>query len=68
MVSNDWTVPLALRCPFLGDNYRTQLVPMGPASSELPFPTHHQRFVLSTFVFVDSASQIVLDGLVRACI
>ncbi|XP_067397634.1 zona pellucida sperm-binding protein 1-like [Emydura macquarii macquarii] len=51
-------------CPFLGDNYRTQLVPMGPASSELPFPTHHQRFVLSTFVFVDSASQIVLDGLV----
>ncbi|CAM5119674.1 unnamed protein product [Eretmochelys imbricata] len=35
-------------CPFLGDNYRTQLVPVGPASSELPFPTHHQRFVLST--------------------
>ncbi|XP_075784512.1 zona pellucida sperm-binding protein 1-like [Pelodiscus sinensis] len=51
-------------CPFLGDNYRTQLVPVGPASSELPFPTHHQRFVLSTFAFVDSASQMVLDGLV----
>uniref|UniRef100_A0A8C8SCY4 Zona pellucida sperm-binding protein 1 n=1 Tax=Pelusios castaneus TaxID=367368 RepID=A0A8C8SCY4_9SAUR len=51
-------------CPFLGDNYRTQLVPMGPASSELPFPTHHQRFVLSTFAFVDSASQMVLEGLV----
>uniref|UniRef100_A0A8C3T501 Zona pellucida sperm-binding protein 1 n=1 Tax=Chelydra serpentina TaxID=8475 RepID=A0A8C3T501_CHESE len=50
-------------CPFLGDNYRTQLVPMGPASSELPFPTHHQRFVLSTFAFVDSA-QMVLEGLV----
>ncbi|XP_034624701.1 zona pellucida sperm-binding protein 1-like [Trachemys scripta elegans] len=49
-------------CPFLGDNYRTQLVPMVPASSELPFPTHHQRFVLSTFAFVDSASQVVLDG------
>ncbi|XP_044870973.1 zona pellucida sperm-binding protein 1 isoform X1 [Mauremys mutica] len=46
-------------CPFLGDNYRTQLVPIG---SELPFPTHHQRFVLSTFAFVDSASQIALDG------
>lgn len=51
-------------CPFLGDNYRTQLVPMGPASSELPFPTHHQRFVLSTFAFVDSTSQTVLEGLV----
>ncbi|CAM4583408.1 unnamed protein product [Caretta caretta] len=45
--------------PFLGDNYRAQLVPVG---SELPFPTHHQRFVLSTFAFVDSASQIALDG------
>ncbi|XP_038261987.1 zona pellucida sperm-binding protein 1-like [Dermochelys coriacea] len=51
-------------CPFLGDNYRTQLVPVGPASSELPFPTHHQRFILSTFAFVDSAAQIVLEGLV----
>ncbi|XP_067397632.1 zona pellucida sperm-binding protein 1-like [Emydura macquarii macquarii] len=51
-------------CPFLGDNYRTQLVPVSPASSELPFPTHHQRFVLSTFAFVDSASQMVLEGLV----
>ncbi|CAM4565539.1 unnamed protein product [Lepidochelys olivacea] len=46
-------------CPFLGDNYRAQLVSVG---SELPFPTHHQRFVLSTFAFVDSASQIALDG------
>ncbi|XP_044870972.1 zona pellucida sperm-binding protein 1-like isoform X3 [Mauremys mutica] len=49
-------------CPFLGDNYRTQLVPMVTASSELPFSTHHQRFILSTFAFVDSASQVVLDG------
>uniref|UniRef100_A0A8C3T5H1 ZP domain-containing protein n=1 Tax=Chelydra serpentina TaxID=8475 RepID=A0A8C3T5H1_CHESE len=49
-------------CPFLGDNYRTQLVPMGSTSSELPFPTHHQRFVLSTFAFVDSTSQVVLAG------
>uniref|UniRef100_A0A8C4WFB3 ZP domain-containing protein n=1 Tax=Gopherus evgoodei TaxID=1825980 RepID=A0A8C4WFB3_9SAUR len=49
-------------CPFRGDNYRTQLVPMVTASSELPFPTHHQRFVLSTFAFVDSSSQVALDG------
>uniref|UniRef100_A0A8D0HPW9 Zona pellucida sperm-binding protein 1 n=1 Tax=Sphenodon punctatus TaxID=8508 RepID=A0A8D0HPW9_SPHPU len=46
-------------CPFLGDNYRTQLVPMGPVTSELLFPTHYQRFVISTFTFVDSASQMV---------
>uniref|UniRef100_A0A8C4WC38 ZP domain-containing protein n=1 Tax=Gopherus evgoodei TaxID=1825980 RepID=A0A8C4WC38_9SAUR len=45
-------------CPFLGDNYRTQLVPIG---SELPFPTHHQRFVLSTFAFVDSPASTA-DG------
>uniref|UniRef100_A0A8C8S6U4 Zona pellucida sperm-binding protein 1 n=1 Tax=Pelusios castaneus TaxID=367368 RepID=A0A8C8S6U4_9SAUR len=51
-------------CPFLGDNYRTQLVPVSPASSELPFPTHYQRFILSTFAFVDDASQMVLEGLV----
>uniref|UniRef100_A0A8D0HX27 Zona pellucida sperm-binding protein 1 n=1 Tax=Sphenodon punctatus TaxID=8508 RepID=A0A8D0HX27_SPHPU len=48
-------------CPFLGDNYRTQLVPMGPVTSELLFPTHYQRFVISTFTFVDSASQMVLS-------
>ena len=51
-------------CPFEGDNYRTQLVPIGPATSELPFPTHYQRFIISTFTFVDSAPQVVLDGLV----
>uniref|UniRef100_A0A8C5S8G4 Zona pellucida sperm-binding protein 1 n=1 Tax=Laticauda laticaudata TaxID=8630 RepID=A0A8C5S8G4_LATLA len=51
-------------CPFKGDNYRTQLVPMGPATSELPFPNHYQRFIIYTFTFVDSAPQMVLDGLV----
>nr|XP_056707976.1 zona pellucida sperm-binding protein 1-like [Euleptes europaea] len=51
-------------CPFEGDNYRTQRVPLGPASSELPFPTHYQRFIISTFTFVESGSQVVLDGLV----
>ncbi|XP_026575933.1 zona pellucida sperm-binding protein 1 [Pseudonaja textilis] len=51
-------------CPFEGDNYRTQLVPMGPATSELHFPNHYQRFIIYTFTFVDSAPQMVLDGLV----
>ncbi|KAM3853649.1 zona pellucida sperm-binding protein 1 [Vipera latastei] len=52
-------------CPFEGDNYRTQLVPVGPATSELPFPNHYQRFIIYTFTFVDSAPQMVLDGSVR---
>ncbi|KAM6459134.1 zona pellucida sperm-binding protein 1 [Liasis olivaceus] len=51
-------------CPFEGDNYRTQLVPRGPATSEFPFPNHYQRFIIYTFTFVDSAPQMVLDGLV----
>uniref|UniRef100_A0A452J6A5 Zona pellucida sperm-binding protein 4 n=1 Tax=Gopherus agassizii TaxID=38772 RepID=A0A452J6A5_9SAUR len=48
-------------CPYTGDNYRTQLVPMGAASG-LPFPFHHQRFIISTFTFVASASQRALTG------
>lgn len=53
------------RCPFAGDNYRTQLVPVGPASPQLPFPSHYQRFVISTFTFVEPPSMAVLEGEVR---
>ncbi|KAM6308543.1 zona pellucida sperm-binding protein 1 [Aegotheles albertisi] len=49
-------------CPFVGDNYRTQLVPVGPASPQLPFPSHYQRFVISTFAFVEPPSMAVLEG------
>ncbi|XP_031470026.1 zona pellucida sperm-binding protein 1 isoform X1 [Phasianus colchicus] len=49
-------------CPFAGDNYRTQLVPVGPATLQLPFPSHYQRFAISTFAFVDSPSMVVLEG------
>ncbi|NWS62366.1 ZP1 protein, partial [Chunga burmeisteri] len=49
-------------CPFAGDNYRTQLVPVGPASPQLPFPSHYQRFVISTFTFVEPPSMVVLEG------
>lgn len=55
----------SLRCPFAGDNYRTQLVPVGPATLQLPFPSHYQRFAISTFAFVDSPSMVVLEGEVR---
>ncbi|NXA94351.1 ZP1 protein, partial [Melanocharis versteri] len=49
-------------CPFQGDNYRTRLIPMGPASPELPFPSHYQRFVISTFAFVQPPDMAVLEG------
>lgn len=56
-----------LRCPYAGDNYQTQLVPLSIASG-LQFPLHYQRFTLYTFTFVDSISQEMLSGLVRWCI
>ncbi|NXI01103.1 ZP1 protein, partial [Pachycephala philippinensis] len=49
-------------CPFQGDNYRTRLIPVGPASPELPFPSHYQRFVVSTFAFVEPPGTAVLEG------
>ncbi|CAM4699198.1 unnamed protein product [Lepidochelys kempii] len=48
-------------CPYTGDNYHTQLVPVG-ATSGLQFPSHHQRFIIRTFTFMESASQRVLTG------
>ncbi|NWT02014.1 ZP4 protein, partial [Mionectes macconnelli] len=50
-------------CPYAGDNYQTELVPLSFASGLL-FPSHYQRFTLYTFTFMDSASQEKLSGLV----
>uniref|UniRef100_A0A8C5UHX8 Zona pellucida glycoprotein 1 n=1 Tax=Malurus cyaneus samueli TaxID=2593467 RepID=A0A8C5UHX8_9PASS len=52
-------------CPFQGDNYRTRLIPVGPASLEMPFPSHYQRFVIYTFAFVEPPGMAVLEGEVR---
>ncbi|KAM3936026.1 zona pellucida sperm-binding protein 4-like [Leptodactylus fuscus] len=49
-------------CPFDGDNYMTQPVPVQDTSLE--FPVHYKRFIVSTFAFVDSTGQTPLDGLV----
>ncbi|NWH81639.1 ZP1 protein, partial [Piaya cayana] len=49
-------------CPFEGDNYRTQLLPVGPATLEVPFPSHYQRFVISTFTFVEAPEMAALEG------
>ncbi|XP_043829477.1 zona pellucida sperm-binding protein 1 [Dromiciops gliroides] len=48
-------------CPFAGDGYKTQLAPKKD-TSEPPFPTHYQRFLVATFTFVDSVSQRALSG------
>ncbi|NXB76789.1 ZP4 protein, partial [Donacobius atricapilla] len=50
-------------CPYAGDNYQTQLMPLS-FTSGLLFPSHYQRFTLYTFTFVDSTSQEKLSGLV----
>ncbi|XP_056351361.1 zona pellucida sperm-binding protein 4 isoform X2 [Oenanthe melanoleuca] len=50
-------------CPYTGDNYQTEMMPQS-FTSGLLFPSHHQRFTLYTFTFVDSTSQEELSGLV----
>ncbi|NXY83317.1 ZP4 protein, partial [Alcedo cyanopectus] len=50
-------------CPYAGDNYKTELMPLSLASGLL-FPSHYQRFTLYTFTFVDTTSQEMLSGLV----
>ncbi|XP_029439885.1 zona pellucida sperm-binding protein 4-like [Rhinatrema bivittatum] len=57
-----WPI-LVNSCPFTGDNYRTQQIPVGAVSTGLQFPSHYQRFVVKTFTFVDG-SQHALKGLV----
>ncbi|XP_075716017.1 zona pellucida sperm-binding protein 4-like [Rhinoderma darwinii] len=52
------------RCPFDGDNYISQTVPVGGPTQSLPYPTHYQRFVVKTFTFVDQSTQIALAGLI----
>ncbi|CAM5127894.1 unnamed protein product, partial [Eretmochelys imbricata] len=46
---------------YTGNNYRTQVVPVGTTSG-LQFSSHHQRFVVSNFTFMESAFQRVLTG------
>ncbi|XP_075455145.1 zona pellucida sperm-binding protein 4-like [Ascaphus truei] len=58
-----WSI-LVNGCPFTGDNYLTQLIPVGAASQNVPFPSHYQRFSMNTFTFVDERSQQSIGGLV----
>ncbi|XP_061457472.1 zona pellucida sperm-binding protein 4-like isoform X2 [Rhineura floridana] len=56
----EWLL-LEAGCPYKGDNYQTQLVPVG-VDSGLQFPSHYQRFVVSIFTFVDGPSRRMLSG------
>ncbi|XP_063302289.1 zona pellucida sperm-binding protein 4-like [Pelobates fuscus] len=58
-----WPI-LVKSCPFPGDNYLTQLIPLGASSRAIPFPTHYNHFSISTFTFVDGRTQLALRGLV----
>ncbi|XP_039180332.1 zona pellucida sperm-binding protein 4-like isoform X2 [Crotalus tigris] len=48
-------------CPAQGDNYQAQLVPL-QWDAGLPFPSHHQRFMVRTFAFVGADSRRMLSG------
>ncbi|XP_040294195.1 zona pellucida sperm-binding protein 4-like [Bufo bufo] len=58
-----WPIMLT-RCPFIGDNYISQTVPVVSATPSLPYPTHYKRFSVKTFSFVDQSTQTALEGLV----
>ncbi|XP_007943214.1 zona pellucida sperm-binding protein 1 [Orycteropus afer afer] len=46
-------------CPFEGDGYRTQLM---ASDGALSFPSHHQRFTVAAFAFLDKGSHGALRG------
>ncbi|XP_077154557.1 zona pellucida sperm-binding protein 4 [Ranitomeya variabilis] len=48
-------------CPFSGDNYKSELIPVVPSSS-VAFPNHFSRFDVKTFTFVEVTTQEPLAG------
>uniref|UniRef100_H3AAA7 Zona pellucida sperm-binding protein 4 n=1 Tax=Latimeria chalumnae TaxID=7897 RepID=H3AAA7_LATCH len=48
-------------CPFAGDNYQTVLHKV-TVSSGLQFPSHHKRFEVKTFVFMEESGAHPLSG------
>ncbi|XP_011791140.1 PREDICTED: zona pellucida sperm-binding protein 4 [Colobus angolensis palliatus] len=50
-----WPI-LVKGCPYIGDNYQTQLIPV-QEDLDLPFPSHYQRFSIFTFSFVDPTAE-----------
>ncbi|XP_076158626.1 zona pellucida glycoprotein 2, like 2 [Alosa pseudoharengus] len=50
-------------CPYAEDRYLTTVVPVD-VSSGLPYPTHHKRFVVKMFTFVEQESLLPLQQMV----
>ncbi|XP_068604877.1 zona pellucida sperm-binding protein 4-like [Brachionichthys hirsutus] len=50
-------------CPYEDDRYLTTLIPVG-SSSGLQYPTHHKRFSIKMFAFVDKDSFAVRTDMV----
>nr|ALT10050.1 zona pellucida protein ZPB [Eleginops maclovinus] len=48
-ISNPQSLP---QCPYHDDRYLTRVLPVD-GSSGLPYPTHHKRFIIQMFTFVD---------------
>ncbi|XP_066216993.1 zona pellucida sperm-binding protein 4 [Saccopteryx leptura] len=48
-------------CPYSGDDYQTQLIPI-PNATGLLFPSHYQRFSIFTFSFMDVMARRALKG------
>ncbi|XP_066109593.1 zona pellucida sperm-binding protein 4 [Saccopteryx bilineata] len=48
-------------CPYSGDDYQTQLIPI-PNATGLLFPSHYQRFSIFTFSFMDVMARRALRG------
>ncbi|XP_055459961.1 zona pellucida sperm-binding protein 4 [Psammomys obesus] len=49
-----WPI-LVKGCPYAGDNYQTKRIPVQKAPD--PFPSHHQRFSISTFSFTNAGRE-----------
>ncbi|KAM3934884.1 zona pellucida sperm-binding protein 4-like [Leptodactylus fuscus] len=58
--SIQWPI-LVNGCPFTGDNYMSDLIPVAP-SSDVTFPSHYSRFNVKTFTFVDQRTKEYLGG------
>ncbi|XP_030191307.1 zona pellucida sperm-binding protein 4 [Lynx canadensis] len=57
---SQWPI-LVKGCPYVGDNYQTQLIAVQKAL-DTPFPSYYKRFSIFTFSFVDTMAKWALRG------
>ncbi|KAM9322261.1 zona pellucida sperm-binding protein 4-like [Pholidichthys leucotaenia] len=50
-------------CPYHDDHYQTIVIPVDD-SAGLEYPTHHKRFIIKMFTFVDSTTLLPLQDMV----